>query len=134
MHGRKVFGISINSENCETVRQFLDRYLKDSTDFRYSHVWFGGFGKANTNVYLCKKGKQWTLTTMKDLRNSLFGPSRRERKPNAARPKPWHHYNAVLSCIASKKDGRSMTTFYYCSVTHQSGLRRNTFSKLSYIF
>jgi hypothetical protein len=29
---------------------------------------------------------------------------------------------------------RSMTTFYYCSVNHQSGLQRNTFSKLSYIF
>ena len=32
------------------------------------------------------------------------------------------------------EDGRSMTTFYYCSVNHQSGLQRNTFSKLSYIF
>ena len=27
-----------------------------------------------------------------------------------------------------------MTTFYYYSVNHQSGLQRNTFSKLSYIF
>ena len=32
------------------------------------------------------------------------------------------------------ENGRSMTTFYYCSVNHQSGLQRNTFSKLSYIF
>jgi hypothetical protein len=32
------------------------------------------------------------------------------------------------------EDGRSMTTFYYCSVNHQSSLKRNTFSKLSYIF
>ena len=32
------------------------------------------------------------------------------------------------------KDGRSMTTFYYCSVNHQSGLQRNKFSKLEYIF
>ena len=27
-----------------------------------------------------------------------------------------------------------MTTFYYYSVNHQSGLQKNTFSKLSYIF
>ena len=27
-----------------------------------------------------------------------------------------------------------MNTFHYCSVIHQSGLQRNTFSKLSYIF
>ena len=32
------------------------------------------------------------------------------------------------------EDRRSMTTFYYCSVNHQSGLQRNTFSKVSYIF
>ena len=32
------------------------------------------------------------------------------------------------------EDGRSMTTFYYCSVNHQSGLQSNTFSKSSYIF
>ena len=32
------------------------------------------------------------------------------------------------------EDGRSMTTFYYCSVNHQSGLQSNTFLKLSYIF
>ena len=32
------------------------------------------------------------------------------------------------------QDGRSMTTFYYYSVNHQSGLQRKTFSKLSYIF
>ena len=32
------------------------------------------------------------------------------------------------------EDGRSMTTFYYYSVNHQSGLQRNTFSKLSHIF
>ena len=29
---------------------------------------------------------------------------------------------------------RSMTSFYYCSVNHQSGLQSNPFSKLSYIF
>ena len=29
------------------------------------------------------------------------------------------------------EDRRSMTTFYYCSVNHQSGLQRNTFSKSS---
>ena len=29
------------------------------------------------------------------------------------------------------EDGRSMTSFYYCSVNHQSGLQSNT---LSYIF
>ena len=27
-----------------------------------------------------------------------------------------------------------MTSFYYCSVNHQSGLHSNTFSKLSYGF
>ena len=27
-----------------------------------------------------------------------------------------------------------MTSFYYCSVNHQSGLQSNTFSKLSHIF
>ena len=32
------------------------------------------------------------------------------------------------------EDRRSMTTFYCCSVNHQSGLQRNTFSTLSYIF
>ena len=32
------------------------------------------------------------------------------------------------------EDRRSMTTFYYCSVNHHSGLESNTFSKLSYIF
>ena len=32
------------------------------------------------------------------------------------------------------ENGRSMTTFYYCYVNHQSGLQSNTFSKLSYIF
>ena len=32
------------------------------------------------------------------------------------------------------EDGRSMTTFYYYSVNHQSCLQRNTFSKLSYVF
>ena len=34
----------------------------------------------------------------------------------------------------TKEDGGSMTAFYYYSVNHQSGLERNTFSKLSYIF
>ena len=28
------------------------------------------------------------------------------------------------------EDGRSTTIFYYCSVYHQSGLQRNSFSKL----
>jgi hypothetical protein len=32
------------------------------------------------------------------------------------------------------KDGRSMTSFYYYSVNHQSGLQSNTFSKLSHVF
>ena len=32
------------------------------------------------------------------------------------------------------EEGRSMTTFYYNPVNHQSGLQRNTFSKLSYFF
>ena len=36
--------------------------------------------------------------------------------------------------VSNVKDGRSMTTFYFYSVNHQSGLQRNTFSKLSYIF
>ena len=36
--------------------------------------------------------------------------------------------------VRGMEDGRSMTTFYYCSVNHQSGLQRNTFSKLSYTF
>ena len=31
------------------------------------------------------------------------------------------------------EEGRSMTTFYYYPVNHQSGLQRNTFSKLLYI-
>ena len=35
---------------------------------------------------------------------------------------------------STTEDRRFMTTFYYCSVNHQSGLQRNTFSKLSYIF
>ena len=30
--------------------------------------------------------------------------------------------------LATMEDGRSMTTFYYCAVNHQSGLQRNTFS------
>ena len=34
----------------------------------------------------------------------------------------------------STEDGRSTATFYYYSVNHQSGLQRNTFSKLSYVF
>ena len=37
-------------------------------------------------------------------------------------------------CVYCTEDGRSMTTFYYYSVNHQSGLQRNRFSKLSYIF
>ena len=36
--------------------------------------------------------------------------------------------------VALTEDGRSMTTFHYYSVNHQSGLQRNTFSKSSYIF
>ena len=36
--------------------------------------------------------------------------------------------------LATMENGRSVTTFHYCSVNHQSGLQRNTFSKLSYIF
>ena len=32
------------------------------------------------------------------------------------------------------EDERSMTTFYYCSVNHQSGLQSNIFSKKSYRF
>ena len=36
--------------------------------------------------------------------------------------------------VLTTEDRRSMTTFYYCSVNHQSGLQRNTFSKSSYIF
>ena len=31
------------------------------------------------------------------------------------------------------EEGRSMTTFYYYPVNHQSGLQRNTLSKLLYI-
>jgi len=41
---------------------------------------------------------------------------------------------ANLLLVGCTEDGRSMTTFYYYSVNHQSGLQRNTFSKLSYIF
>jgi hypothetical protein len=40
---------------------------------------------------------------------------------------------AFKNCSWTREDGRSMTTFYYYSVNHQSGLQRNTFSKLSYI-
>ena len=36
--------------------------------------------------------------------------------------------------LSFTEDGRSMTTFYYYYVNHQSGLQSNTFSKLSYIF
>ena len=32
------------------------------------------------------------------------------------------------------EEGRSMTTFYYRSVNHQSGLQSKTFSELSYLF
>ena len=54
----------------------------------------------------------------------------------------WHVlsflYLHLLICarnlLASTEDGRSMTTFYYYSVKHQSGLQRKTFSKLLYIF
>ena len=35
---------------------------------------------------------------------------------------------------STTEDRRFMTTFYYCSVNHHSGLQRYTFSKLSYIF
>ena len=41
---------------------------------------------------------------------------------------------ARLKCVPFTEDGNSMTTFYYYSVNHQSGLQRNTFPKLSYIF
>ena len=37
-------------------------------------------------------------------------------------------------CNPTTEDGWSKTTFYYCSVNHQSGLQSNPFSKLSYIF
>ena len=40
----------------------------------------------------------------------------------------------VKRALKSTEDGRSMTTFYYCSVNHQSGLQSKTFSTLSYIF
>ena len=47
-------------------------------------------------------------------------------------------FSHLAACIeithSITEDGRSMTTFYYYSVNHQSGLQRNTFSKLSYIF
>ena len=42
-------------------------------------------------------------------------------------------FNENYLFIATE-DRRSMTSFYYCSVNHQSGLQSNTFSKLSYIF
>ena len=32
------------------------------------------------------------------------------------------------------EDGRSMTTFYYCSVNHQSGLQSNIFKIIIYSF
>ena len=32
--------------------------------------------------------------------------------------------------LETMEDGRSMTTFYYCSVNHQSVLQRNTFSAI----
>jgi hypothetical protein len=35
----------------------------------------------------------------------------------------------IMSIITEDKG--SMTTFYYYSVNHQSGLQRNTFSKLT---
>ena len=41
--------------------------------------------------------------------------------------------NSIKEMIVGTEDGRSMTTFYYYSVNHQSGLQRNIFSKLSYI-
>ena len=37
-------------------------------------------------------------------------------------------YRRTLLSLVTE-DGRSMTTFYYYSVNHQSGLQRNTFSK-----
>ena len=43
-------------------------------------------------------------------------------------------FGSGISSMVGTEDGRSMTTFYYYSVNHQSGLQRNTFSKLSYIF
>ena len=39
----------------------------------------------------------------------------------------------VQKYICSTEDGMSMTTFYYYPVNHQSGLQRNTLSKLLYI-
>ena len=48
--------------------------------------------------------------------------------------KGWVQSYFVQKPIKATEDGRSMTSFYYCSVNHQSGLQRNTFSKLSYIF
>ena len=40
----------------------------------------------------------------------------------------------LIFIINLTEDGRSMATFYHYSVNHQYGLKRNTFSKLSYIF
>ena len=47
-------------------------------------------------------------------------------------PKDFTVWPLVSALFA--EDRRSMTTFYYYSVNHQSGLQRNTFSKSSYIF
>ena len=46
----------------------------------------------------------------------------------------WETKNWFDCCVFYTEDVRSMTTFYYCSINHQSGLQSNTFSKLSYIF
>ena len=35
--------------------------------------------------------------------------------------------------VKTTEDGKTLTTFYYCPVNHQSGLQRNIFSKLLYI-
>ena len=59
-------------------------------------------------------------------------PSKIQKKFGSIKLLIFPNCEALICCTT--EDGRSMTTFYYYSVNHQSGLHRNTFSKLSYIF
>ena len=57
---------------------------------------------------------------------------KRNRKQNCQLFLKLHDSSKVLYSKYTE-DGRSMATFYCCTVNHQSGLQRNTFSKLLYI-
>ena len=65
-----------------------------------------------------------------DCQGIIFGLIRNETETG-----PWEclksegegkQFGSGISSMVGTEDGRSMTTFYYYSVNHQSGLQRNT--------